>query len=191
MTHQVAGLAYNGYIIMLSNYGVIYEGGYSVNGSSISGIVDMYDGTYVGTANLSGTVSSQSSINGSFETNYGSSGTVSLSYEAIYERTVTTSDLSGGWSSTTGGVSTNISFDSNGALSGYDNTGCLYEGTAEVIEPGKNLFRLNVDATHCADTSVNGSYTGYAALLDDSTWNDTLQYTLRDSSYIIIDYLER
>ncbi|MBA1147481.1 hypothetical protein H0Z60_10500 [Ectothiorhodospiraceae bacterium WFHF3C12] len=190
VTFDVQGLAYDGDLIMISeSAGVVYEGRYSLSGSTLTAQVDAYDNGPIGTATVTAEVDSRSTIQGTFDTSYGTNGSINLGYEPVYDRDVALSDIAANWSGTSGGITTTIAIDSQGNVNGSDGAGCQYNGTAELIKAGKNLFRLSVTASNCG--SANGDYSGYAALLDGTSRNSVLQYTLINSSYIIIDYLER
>lgn len=182
-TFDISGLLYNGRIIAISEEaGAIYNGSYTVSGSSISGIVTAYqiNGGPFATATFSGTVTEQGSISLSFNTSYGTSGTVSLFFDSIYNRPSSLSLVAGNWNYTRGDYSLTITVQSDGTYSGQDSEGCVVSGSIGLLDTAHNLYSINTSIASCG--ARNGSYTGFASLLD----NDTILVAVSNSNYMLL-----
>ncbi|WLQ13241.1 hypothetical protein O5O45_26275 [Hahella aquimaris] len=186
-TFDVSGLFYNGRIIAISeSAGAIYDGSYTVSGSSISGNVTAYqvNGGAFATASISGTVSVQGAISVTFNTSYGSSGSMSLSFNSIYNRTPSLSLLAGQWNYTSGAYSLTITVQNDGTYWGQDSDGCVVSGTIGLLDTAHNLYNASTSIASCG--ASNGSYTGFSSLLDNVTTNDTLQVAVSNSNFILL-----
>lgn len=183
-TFDISGLLYNGRIIAISeSAGAIYDGSYTVSGSSISGTVTAYqiNGGPFATVTLSGTVTEQGSISSSFNTSYGTSGTISLSFDSIYNRPSSLSLVAGNWNYTRGDYSLTITVQSNGTYSGQDSEGCVVSGSIGLLDTAHNLYNINTSIASCED--VTGSYTGFASLLDN---DNTFVVAVSNSNYMLL-----
>lgn len=194
-TYNVAGLIHDGYMVVLDeDQTIIYEGSYTVSADTLDGNITIYQPPQDSVdATLSATVTTGDSIDGTYNVDGGGSGNVSLSYDAIYDRDVTLADLSANWTRLlANGATLTLSIDSAGNITGSDTSGCVYNGTATLIDPGQNLFRLDVEITDSDQCGNVGDYTGYAALFDNATTqNSILQVALSSDTFIFIEYLER
>ena len=186
-TFDVSGLLYNGRIIAISeSAGTIYDGNYLVKGNNITGSVTVYEinGGPVATAEISGSVSEQDSISVSFDTSYGTSGTMTLFFNSIYNRTSSLSLVAGSWNYTDGAYSLTITVQNDGSIFGQDSAGCVVSGTIGLLDASHNLYSMNVSITSCG--MLNGSYTGFAGLFDDINTNDFLQVAVSNSNFILL-----
>lgn len=191
-TFDVSGLLYNGRIIAISeSAGAIYDGSYTVSGGNISGDVTAYqiNGGPFATATISGTVTEQGSISVSFNTSYGSSGTMALSFDSIYNRTSSLSKVTGIWNYTSGTYSLTITVQNDGAFTGQDTDGCVVSGAIGILDTAHNLYSMNTSIASCG--VLNGSYTGFSALLDSITADDTLQVAVSNSNFILLQPFAR
>lgn len=186
-TFDISGLLYNGRIIAISeSAGAIYDGSYTVSGSSISGTVTAYqiNGGPFATTTVSGSVTEQGSISLSFNTSYGTSGTISLSFNSIYNRASSLSSVAGNWNYTSGAYSLTITVQNDGSYWGQDSDGCVVSGTIGLLDTAHNLYNMNTSIASCG--VLNGTYTGFSGLLDNVTTNDTLQVAVSNSNYMLL-----
>jgi hypothetical protein len=191
-TYAVGSLFYNGRIIAISeDAGAIYDGNYTVSGSTISGTVKAYqiNGGQLATATLSGTVSEQNSISLTFSTSYGSTGSMSLSFNSIYNRNSSLSSVEGSWNYTSSSYSLAATVQNDGSFFGQDSDGCVLSGDIGLLDTEHNLYSTTLSVAACG--ALNGNYTGFSGLLDDVTANDTLQVAVSNSNYIIVRYIRR
>ena len=138
--------------------------------------------------NASGTILQGSTLYGSSQFNT-DRAQFNLSAVSEYSRASSLSAISGNYIGNTRGVDT-FSITSRGAISGRSGDGCTYAGQVSLINPGKNLYRINVDIGRCAD--LNGNYSGLAALADDGPRrNAMLIVMISGTEYIISDVLDR
>lgn len=196
-TYVVDMLVYNGEIIGLStDASAIFVGTYTVSGNSITADVKAYaigGGPYA-TSVITGTFSEQSQFDATFSSTYISSGTTStgsitLTYDSIYDRSSSLAMLEGTWSETDGAYTITADVDAFGSLSGTDTAGCGYSGVISILDPNKNLYGIDIDVSTCS--SFNGSYDGFAVLTDTTTQNDTFVYTVSNDYYVIMGVMTK
>jgi len=191
-TADLLGLMINGESYFISNGAdTVYAGMYTVSGSSISANANIYNinGGFIGTANIAGIAVTEAALNGSFSTSYGSTGTISLAYDPITDRGSSLATTEGIWSLTRGAYTLTLAIDINGMITGSDTDGCLYNGNGSVIDPSKNIYRVDTTVTSCG--VFNGSYSGYGVVSDDVSVNDTLTYVVNNASYLLFGSLTR
>lgn len=146
-------------------------------------------GSYFASSTLTGAVTTKSVINGTFTSSDGQSGSLSLSYDPISDGGSSLATTSSNRAATNGGVTTTLSIDSAGQLTGSDTTGCVYNGTVSIIDPTVDIYAVSVTASSCS--IYNGSYTGYAVISDTTTTNDTRTYVVSNPNYVIYGDLAR
>jgi hypothetical protein len=179
---QVVGLVdENGNFNFVRADGVQYVGGATVSGTSlkanVEGIVprgyQFPDGSGHGTGTISGTIQARQSLaaNTSFKTDAGntSTGTLNLTFDAVYNRTSSLTTLSGNF--TVAGTSVVVTVGSNGSLFSQDPaSGCVLNGNASIINATYNLYKIQFDYASCVGQAAafNGvQFSGMATL--DST----------------------
>lgn len=162
-----------------------------MNGSSMTGTVTAYriDGGVFATAELSGTVSEQGSITATFRTSYNSTGSISLAFNDIYNRDSSLALTAGVWSYSDGTDSLSVTVGDDGAFFGQDSDGCVISGRLSILDAAYNLYDVDVQVATCG--SLNGSYHGFAGFLDETAPNDTLQFAVSNSNYVILYPLTR
>ncbi len=180
---QVTGIAdEEGEFHFIRTDGVQYVGTATTSGNSLSGSYDGYtevgtefpDGSTHGVGNLTGTVQQRSSIsaNVSFKTDAGnsSSGTLSLTFNKLYNNPSALATLSGNYTDTKSGDV--ISVTGNGDISWQDpNTGCVGNGTVSIINVSYNAYRVQFSYASCTGQSavLNGVTFSGLATLDSAT----------------------
>src|SRR5882757_3939329 len=128
------------------------------------------DGSVHGTGSLSGTIAARKTITSTtqFKTDLGNanSGTLNLTFDALYNRASALSTLSGNFTNTANNVV--VTVGTNGSLFSQDAvSGCVLNGTASTINANFNLYKVQFDFANCAGTSsaLNGlDFTGVATL---------------------------
>lgn len=178
-SYGVIALVYDNAIYALSDYDALYRGNFSMSGSTLTGNLRAYDDDFgaFASSSLSASVVAKESIKGSFETTYldGSgrtSGTMDLTYSALYERDSSLSRLGDIWTFSDGfGYDIAVTIQADGSFFGQDSDGCTFTGDATVPDPSVNVYRLTkVSMSSCG--SANGTYSGYGLLTDYQTNGD-------------------
>jgi CRISPR-associated protein Csb1 len=141
------------------------------------------------TSTLNGTFAEQSDIGGTFSSSYGTTGTLSVSFDPLFNRPSPLALLEGTWSYTEPGYSISIDVDDQGEINGSDSDGCVFFGVASVLDPEHNTYGIDIDVTNCGP--MNDTYSGLAILNDELTLNDTLRYFVYSQHYILFNFLTR
>lgn len=191
-TFDATGLLYNGRIIAISeSAGIIYDGNYSMNGDKLSGAVTSYEigGGVLATANINATITERAQIIGAFSTSYGSSGSLSLAYDSLYERDSSLDLVAGSWASHDPGYSIFVEIGNGGIFGGVDSDSGLIAGSMNILESGYNIYGVTLNLSNSG--ALNGNYTGFAILCDDYAVNDSMIVVVSNSSYILFDFLSR
>jgi hypothetical protein len=126
------------------------------------------DGSSVTTGSLTGTVVERTSINGNYSVATGESGTISLTYNSLYDRDSSLSKLAGQWDDSGFGI---LTVNSDGTFFEQDTFGCVYDGQASIIDAAYNVYGLTMDVSLCG-VDFDGQYTGLGALSDFSVTDD-------------------
>jgi hypothetical protein len=185
-----------------------YFGTVAVNGNSVSAQFTGYsdlaftfpDGSTRGTGSLSGTVQSRSTFtaNSNFTTAAGSSNTntINLTYNALYDRDSSLTTLAGNFEDLRTGVIVNI--NSNGvAFAQNPATGCVLNGTASIINPQFNAYRVQYTYSSCQgqDAILNGATFRGLATLDNTGSPEAMivgvQALIGTTGVSLIEILER
>lgn len=181
---DASAFLYNGQIIAFVFPDLILDGTYDViNGNDFSSRVSVYriysaPWTF---ADISGTVTEQGSISASFNV-LSTSGTISLLYDLLYNRTSSLSLVEGSWNYTNGAYSITITVDSAGAFVARDSEGCVVPGNISLLDTAHNIYDMKTSTSNCG--RWDGYYTGFSALMDDVTTNDTLQVMVTNREFI-------
>lgn len=103
-------------------------------------------------------------INSHFVTlNGGDTGSLTISYNDIYEQDSSLEKLSGGWHFTDrDGLLIKLSIDELGIVQGQDSDQCEYTGQIAIIDADYNVYDVAMNIANCG--SVNGTYNGMAYL---------------------------
>jgi len=115
--------------------------------------------------------------------------TFTFSYNDIYDRTSSLSNLTGTWSGNntimTGGSGSSqnwsITFQSDGTFAGTAGS-INVSGTATVVDVSKNEYAISMTLSHdTVNYTLLGDYQGFAFLTDTSAMNDTLAIFIQRS----------
>ena len=118
---------------------------------------------------LAGDFEAGESISGAFQANFAGwthneerVGTLSLNYHSLYESPSSLDILQGSYSTT----DESLTIDAQGAMFYQSSvTGCTGNGTAEIIDPAYNMYRVTMNVDGCTGDSAvrNGlTFTGLA-----------------------------
>lgn len=139
------------------------------------------DGSTTGTGTLTGTVQERNNMSGdsTFATALGTDieSTLTLSYDELYERDSSLAAIAGNYRNTATNAIVNVNGD--GDLFSQDSvTGCVINGTVEVIDPSFNAYFVQYRFSSC---------TGEHASLNDTVANGlgTLDNTVSPERAII------
>jgi len=191
-TYAVIGLIRGGQArIFSAQEGVLYEGPVTVNGTNLTAtleVVDAVAGHYT-SINLTGTVVTGGSINGTYTDNAPGgvrNGSFSLTYDAVTERGASLATTDANWSDSASSIT--LAIDATGDIAGADTAACVYNGTLAAPDPAINVYDIAMDVSSCG---INGSYTGFAAVTDTAATNDTLLFVASTATMVIFGELNR
>ena len=121
------------------------------------------DGAPFDYATITGELS-QGTIKSHFVTlNGGDTGSLTITYNDIYEHDSSLNLLAGNWSFTDrDGLVIDLSIDEDGAARGQDSDQCEYAGNFTIINTDYNVYDVAISISNCG--SVNGKYEGLAYL---------------------------
>jgi hypothetical protein len=143
------------------------------------------DGSTVTTGSLTGTVVERSSIEGTYSVATGESGTVSMSYDSVYDRDSSFDKLTGMWNEDFGIVT----YDPDGSFFEQDSFGCVFDGEASIIDPQYNAYGLSMNVSLCGD--FDGEYSGLGLLSDLNAMDDLFILQMNSDTLIFTTILER
>lgn len=183
-SESVSGLGVVGIVNESGNFtfvradGVQYIGTATISGTSVTanveGIVPLgftfADGSHHGTGTISGTIQARQALDAStkFTTDLGnaSTGTLNLTFDALYNLASSLNTISGNYTNTANNVV--VTVGTNGSIFSQDSTsGCVLNGTVSIINASYNAYNVTFDYASCTGqfSSLNGiSFTGMAML---------------------------
>jgi hypothetical protein len=144
------------------------------------------DGSTVSTGSLTGTIVEGTSLEGEYSVATGESGTVSMTYNAIYERDSSFEKLAGMWDEEFGV----LTFDADGSFFEQDSFGCVFDGQAEIIDAQYNAYALSMTVSLCGE-DFDGEYAGLAILVDFEATDDMLIIQMNSDELILTTSLLR
>lgn len=144
------------------------------------------DGSTVSTGTISGTVVERVSIEGNYSVATGESGTISLTYDALYDRDSSLAKLTGSWSETT----SIVTFDPDGTFFAQNVSGCVFDGQASIIDPTYNAYALAMTVSLCGAT-LDGEYAGLGVLADLNVTDDLFVLQMNSDTRIFTTSLLR
>ncbi len=98
--------------------------------------------------------------------NGGDTGALNIAYDNVYEQPSSLLATQGRWSYTDrDDLTTDVTIDEKGVLSGSDTDGCGYLGYVDIINAQYNVYQVKVEISECG--SVNGEYEGVSYLVDE------------------------
>ena len=159
------------------------DGNVTMNFTAITQFGNVFlDGSTVTTGTITGTIVERVSFVGDFSVATGESGTISLTYDALYDRDSSLTKLEGSWDEDGYGI---LTFNADGTFFEQDSFGCVFDGQASIIDPDYNVYALAMTVSLCG-AGFDGQYAGLGVLTDlnvTDDWfivqmnNDTLIFT--------------
>lgn len=183
-TYDLIGLvAEDGRGHFIQEDGVQYWGTVTSSGNqisaSINGAVEVgsqfLDGSTSGTGTITGTVTARSTIAGTstFTTTGGTrtTGTISLRYNALYDRDSSLATIAGNYTDATSPGSDALNVSSSGEIFGQQPaTGCVINGQVRTINTAYNAYDIQYSFRSCVGSAsiLNGSTFSGIATLDNN-----------------------
>lgn len=163
------------------------DGDVTINFTAVAQLGFVFlDGSTVTTGTISGTVVERVSIEGSFSLATGESGTLSLTYNVLYDRDSSLAKLTGSWSETNGIVTV----DPDGSFFEQDSFGCVSDGQISIIDPSFNAYALTMTVSVCG-AGVDGQYAGLGILADRNVTDDLFILQMNSDARIFTTSLLR
>jgi hypothetical protein len=213
-TESVSGLQVTGLVDESGNFhflrgdGVQYVGTAAVNQDSLTANVEGFaplgfqfaDGSRHGTGSITATLQARKTITATtkFQTDLGSasSGTLNLTFDAVYNRASSLTTLSGNFINATNNVV--VTVGSNGSLFSQDSvSGCVLNGTVSVINASYNAYKIQFDYASCSGqaSALNGIQFSGLATLDNTVVPERIIVGATGQSastkYSVVLYLNR
>ena len=142
------------------------------------------DGSTRTSGTLTATVVERTSIDGSWSLNTGETGTITMSYNVLYERGSDLARTVGSWMDSFGVV---YSVDATGDIFAQDAVGCVYDGAVDIIRAPYNAYRVDLTVSSCP--GADGNYSGLGVLADDVGTDDAFVIQLDNGQISITDVL--
>ena len=95
------------------------------------------NGSTFGTGTITGAVRERSSFSGNFSFSTGEAGTISFTYDPLYERDSSLTKIAGQWNEAFGV----LIVDADGSFFEQDQFGCVYDGQVSIISANYNAYR--------------------------------------------------
>jgi len=173
---------------------ILYDGTITdITGTAFTGTVNIYeDGVLLaGTTTVAGTITTASSITGTFTGSGAGNGTFSLTY-SLHNTASDASRLVNEWDGTINGVSdaTLLDITNVGAmtlLADYSSiipvlAGCTLNPTSTALPISNvNVYALTITLSTCTNSAVDGDYTGFATTT--TVANDELIIAYSNASF--------
>jgi len=141
-------------------------------------------------ANLTGTLEDNGedpkTISTYFKTlNGGDTGALKVAYSELYDQPSSLEYVKGDWSYTDRDeLTSTISINEEGVLTGNDSDGCEYLGYMDIIDPKYNVYRTKLEVSECA--TVNDEYEGVAFINEN-----TLAVQIANKKYALFYAFEK
>ncbi len=166
-------------ILNTTDDGFQSSGTYNINGSSLSASVDnfIYSSSV---AKINAAYLPKESINGSFNiSSRNQSGEIRLTYLNTSTINPNNSFTAGSTNllGSTGNIIGSLSFSKSGVISGSDNKGCVYSGSAKIIQADAKLASISIKINYCG--TKNGEYFGLAKIDQHSKVHDLSLYPIK------------
>jgi len=164
------------------------DGNVTMNFTAITQFGNVFlDDSTVTTGTVSGTIVERTSFNGNYSVATGESGTISLTYNPIYDRDSSLAKLEGMWDQNGFGIAT---FNPDGSFFEQDMFGCVFNGQASIIDPAYNVYALTMTISLCG-AGNDGQYSGLGSLTDFNTTDDWFILQMNSSTLIFTTSLLR
>ena len=138
------------------------------------------DGSTTTTGSFTGTIARRATVEGNFTLASGESGTMSMTYNPIYERDSSLDKLTGPWDEQLG-IQV---FDPDGSFFEQDGFGCVYQGQASIPDPDHNVYGLTMMIS--LRGAADGEYAGVGVLADFQATED-LFFVLLNSEQAVVN----
>ena len=145
---------------------------------------EFIDGSTTTSGTLVVTVVERTSIDSDWSLDTGETGTITMSYDALYERGSDLARTVGSWMDSVGVV---YSVDATGGIFAQDALGCVYDGAVSHIIPLYNAYQVTLTVSSCP--GANGDYSGLGVLADDDGTDDAFVILLDNGQINITDVL--
>lgn len=175
-----------------------FVGTVRVSGSSVSGSGKAYapagttwrDGSTVTTVSCTGTLAERRSLDGSWSTGAGESGTVSLDYDPDYEKDSALARVAGTWIVYDDALAPIATFtiEANGNLFAQNAIGCTTTGRISLIDARYNVYDVVTTVSGCP---IAGDYTGLGTLGDLESPDDALVLGMSNEARALLVLLQR
>jgi len=142
------------------------------------------DGSTTTFGQLTGTVVEHTSFDGEWSLNSGETGTITMSYNALYERGSDLARTVGSWMDSFGVV---YNIDATGIVFAQDAFGCVYDGAVEILYASYNAYAVTLTVSNCPGT--NGTYFGRGVLADEVGTDDAFVILLDNNGQISMTYV--
>lgn len=177
-----------GFVFVFGPVGTWPDGSIHSNVMAFAPIGTVFaDGSTVATGGITGTVLERSTLDASLSLSLGTGEvtyTISMTYNADYERGSDLERIAGTWADSFGVV---YSVDAVGVVFAQDPGGCVYNGSVSVIYASFNAYRLRLTVSDCA--GLDGDYLGLGVLGDDVGVDDAFVMQLDNAQVAIFDVL--
>jgi hypothetical protein len=185
-TQAIVAITNNGRMILISRQSnVIYDGDVLVDSKAATFSTDLraYNagGASFATLTFSGTFAERVNIEGTYTSTSGDTGTITLNFNAQYDRGSSLTLTQGIWTETAGTYVNTITANADGSFFGSDTDSCSYTGNVTIIDPDFAVYGLNMDVSTCS--LLDGAYTGFAFLSDSISQNDTLNLVATNDTF--------
>lgn len=181
---------------LLNVYGMMTGQGKSSSGTFTASVTDFLNTGAINNASVTASYMPGSSINGTIAEN-GTMTTFTGAWPPTssfdFNIPASVSSISGSWSgSLLDGMSTTVTINSNGAISGKS-AGCQFTGTAIADSSGKNFFdvSLTFGGSPCAAPNKTASGVGVDYLRSDGVTLQLLVAVTADASFGTVFFAQR
>ena len=169
---------------------VQFSGNFVITGNDLTGDAMAFadlgvvwmDSSSATSTTLTGTITEQDSMAGTWTTVSGESGSFEFFYDpTFYERASALDLLAGVWISYDEFLNPAVTFTiaADGSFTGQNDQGCNSLGQFALIDPGSNLYEVQSTVSDCA---IAGDYVGLAFLADFFAPNDVLLLAIDNGS---------
>jgi hypothetical protein len=173
----VAVIAPNGEFAAVSFDAMAATGSWTVNGKSFSATGTAVsadpDFTFSSTLSISGQISPEYRMVGSYTVSGGDRGTFDFNATTeLYRRGISLAEISGNYTARNlvSGATGTATISNSGRITVSDSFGCSYQGQISVPDDRFNLFSVTVVVSNCSVS--NGTYKGYGSQIDYYSLDD-------------------
>lgn len=181
-TPVVAIVAENGQGRIAGADGSYYRLNVGTSGNSLNGAYSNYtqagsaqpaalsSGGSQGTSGTIGGVITSNGLNMTLNDATNAPQSLTLTFDATYNRSSSLAGLAGNWTATANGVTLTATVQPDGSFSASDSNNCTYQGSFSLIDPTFDVY-AETHVRSCA--GVAATFTGLAAILPTNTGSTT------------------